>query len=295
MKPIPLLFLAVWVSISPARSQEEKSTVPDEPAASTTARILGTLPDGTPPPPEEPKPGFSVPAGKVIEREIVQEGGRRITLQRVAPIKLPPPLEAPRIDVADPAIQQRVGDFSEEHPNTEFLFIGGSVFHSKDSSVRTLVNLSPLGRGESVTFWSSADFGLLSGFSSFVGSDGITHSLMMAWSRQEVDSLSDLVGKAADGSGISKIPDLPAGKATFAITQGKPDAETLTAIQSLHDLYNNDYERLKTAFEGRERARIANEAELKAHPPKPKDIVLNYWRIGAAKPAADVSQKGGEK
>ena len=52
----------------------------------------------------------------------------------------------------------------------------------------------------------------------------------------------------------------------------------MVSIQSLHDLYNSEYARLKTALEGRERARIEREAYLKANPPQPKDIVLNFWR-----------------
>jgi hypothetical protein len=59
-------------------------------------------------------------------------------------------------------------------------------------------------------------------------------------------------------------------------------------IQSLHDLYNNEYARLKTAYEGRERARIEREAYLKANPPHITDqpIVARMQRIGieAGKP-----------
>ena len=58
-----------------------------------------------------------------------------------------------------------------------------------------------------------------------------------------------------------------------------PTPQTLASIQSLHDLYNNEHDRLKEAYDGRERAQRQHEAELKANPPQPKDIVLNYWRI----------------
>ena len=62
------------------------------------------------------------------------------------------------------------------------------------------------------------------------------------------------------------------------------------AIQSLHDIYDSEYARLKTACEGRERARIQREADLKANPPQPENVTLNYW--SAEKPAA---AKGGDK
>jgi cellulose synthase/poly-beta-1,6-N-acetylglucosamine synthase-like glycosyltransferase len=35
-------------------------------------------------------------------------------------------------------------------------------------------------------------------------------------------------------------------------------------------------------YQARKMTRLAQEAELKAHPPQPKDIILNNWRIEAA-------------
>ena len=65
----------------------------------------------------------------------------------------------------------------------------------------------------------------------------------------------------------------------------------LVPIQSLHDLYNNEFGRLKTAYEGRELARIQHEADLKAHPPQPQNLVVNFWTTDTPKPA----KKGGAK
>jgi hypothetical protein len=59
----------------------------------------------------------------------------------------------------------------------------------------------------------------------------------------------------------------------------------LVVIQSLHDVYNRELERLRTAYEGRERARIEREEYLKPNPPQPKDITLNFWRT--EKPVAN--------
>ena len=67
--------------------------------------------------------------------------------------------------------------------------------------------------------------------------------------------------------------------------------EALASIQSLHDLYNNEHDRLLTAYQDREQASLAREAELKANPPKPKDIVLNYWLSNSSEP----SVKGGAR
>ena len=92
MKQIPFLILAVWASSSPVHSEDMKDPHPEETAvAPTTARILGSIPDGTPPPPEPPKPKFIVPTKDVLETKSVEQGGRTITLRKINPIALPPP------------------------------------------------------------------------------------------------------------------------------------------------------------------------------------------------------------
>ena len=106
----------------------------------------------------------------------------------------------------------------------------------------------------------------------------------------QCDRLDDL--RAAKGLEYDApdMPDFPEGKATYQIVGIQPAAEELAPIQALHDLYNSEFERLKTAYVGRERARIEHEAYLKANPQQPKDITLNFWR--SDKPT---SAKGGAK
>ena len=105
----------------------------------------------------------------------------------------------------------------------------------------------------------------------------------MAWGVRASQNNAALLAKHGRTYTPPVIPELPAGKATFTIISGNPGGNALTDIHSLHDLYNNEYEKLLTAYQGREQARLAREAELKAHPPQPKDIVLNHWRVQPAK------------
>ena len=104
----------------------------------------------------------------------------------------------------------------------------------------------------------------------------------MMWSISSYKRKNSLQRKFADRIPVPAIPEFPAGNATFVITSGDPTAETLASIQSLHDLYNNEHDRLKAAYEGRERAQRLHEAKLKANPPQLKNIVLNYWRSDSA-------------
>lgn len=277
MKPsLRFIILAITSCSSLGFAEEEQTRSSPK---DTTTRILGDLPDGTPPPPEAPEPAFNVPAKDILKTEIHQQGGRAITVREITPIALPPPAAPASIDLNDPALQQRIAERRAKHPKMKLLLVGATVYHSADTPPRTLVRIWPQAQGEPVTLWSSADFSLLSGLPSFTTSSGGTSSLMMQWSITNLTRRNALQRNIASQFHASAIPAFPDGKATYIITAGNPAAETLASIQDLHDLYNNEHARLLTAYQGREQARLQKAAELKAHPPKPKDIVLNHWDI----------------
>jgi hypothetical protein len=281
-----------------AHSQDEVSPVSGEfesaPATITTARILGEIPDGTPPPPALPKPVYLVAARDILSTATHEQGGRTITIREIKPIALPPPPPA-EITLAEPDAEfsQRLAEYREAHPKNELLFLGATVFRSKDSPPRTLIRWWPQGGKGSITFWSSADFALIAGgINSFADSAGDTHHLLMGWGNVDLDRMAELYAAKDREYDAPDLPDFPEGKATFQITgESQPTAEERVVIESLHDIYNSELARLKTAYEGRERARIEREEYLKANPPQPKDITLNYWRTET--PAA--SSKGGAK
>jgi hypothetical protein len=285
MRTIPLVFVAVIATAATVRSQETEAAISREsttaPVTSiTTARILGNIPDGTPPLPEPPKPKFIVPSKNVLSTTTHEQGGRTITIQRIKPIDLPPP-PPPTVATAAPSeeFKQRLAEYRATHPRSGMLFLSATVFRSKDTPPRTLVRYWPEGKGETITFWSSADFALIAGgIQSFVDYAQDTHCMFMGLGNVDVDRMTDLLAAKGRLYAVPDMPTLPDGKATYEIVGNQPAAEELVPIQSLHDLYNSELERLKTAYEGRELARIAHEAYLKAHPPQPKDFTLHYWR-----------------
>jgi hypothetical protein len=281
---LPIIVAALLGGVLPGSAQEAVTFAP-------TARLLDELPDGTAVA-EAPKPEFIVPAKDVLETKTVSQGGREVTVQKIRPIDLPEPEAVAVPDVQQPAIQQRVAAAREEHPDQELLFVSAAVYRGKDGATRTLATVYPLGKGESVSFWSTADFGYLSGFSSFIGSQGETRSLIMAWSVEKIAGIAELAETNRQDPDRPALPALPAGKAAFAIVSTNPAPEALAAVQSLHDLYNNERDRLKAAYEGREQTRLQQEAELRANPPRPKNITLSYWRSEKPAPAA---AKGGAR
>ena len=299
MKTIPLVLASIMALAASVRAQEE-APAPGDPvvgpgALPTTARILGNIPDGTPPAPQPPKPPFVVPSRDILSTTTQQQGGRTITSQKIKPVALPPPPPAPEpapelTPAERSAFQDRVAAYHAEHPESPILSLGATVYRFADAPPRTLVEYRPQPDGETITFWSSADFALISGIQAFIDTAGHSRLVFMMWETRDTTRLAAWCAKTGREYHPPEIPPLPAGPATFVVVGTAPAAELLIPIQSLHDLYNKESDRLKTSYEGRERARIAREAWLKANPPQPKDITLKYWRV--EKSAAG---KGGSK
>ncbi len=76
----------------------------------------------------------------------------------------------------------------------------------------------------------------------------------------------------------------------MAANHAAKPTQALASIQAVHDLYNNEHDRLQTAYQGRQQANLQREAELKAHPPKPQNIVIDHWDIHG-----DTQAEGGSK
>ena len=293
MKQTTRLFLVLIATATLVRAQEAQGTPEQESettlATPTSARIVGEIPDGSPPPPVPTKAGFQVAARDVISTASHEQGGRTITIREIKPIALPPPPPPAEIALSEPDAEfsQRLAEYHGTHPGNELLFLGATVFRSKDVPTRTLVRWWPMGGKGTVTFWSSADFALIAcGINSFADTAGDTHHILMGWDDVDIGSMADLHAAKGGEYDAPELPEFPEGKAAFEITgESKPTAGELVVIQSLHDIYDSELPRLRTAYEGRERARIKSEEQLKANPPRPADITLNFWRT--EKPTAN--------
>ena len=204
----------------------------------------------------------------------------------------PPPPEPPEpaADFDQAAFEAELAETRANNPEPRVIMLGATVYRSKDAPPRTLVRFWSGANAETVSFWSSADFALISGVCTYVGTDGRLRSLLVMLGNVDIDLATARLASHGYKYDAPSIPDFPKGPATFTIVGKQPAAEVLIPIQSLHDIYNNEFSRLNTAYEGRERARLQHEADLKANPPKPKNITLNYWRTEGTAPA-----KGGAR
>jgi hypothetical protein len=232
-----------------------------------------------------------IPAKDILRTTTHQLDGRQITLRKVKPIDLPPPPIPAETSTTplDADFGERLADYRATQPQTGFLALGATIYRFQNSPPRSLVRYWPTGGGETITFWSSADFSLVSGIQSFVDTSGATYGLFLASSSIDADRVNSMNHAFSDE--IADIPTFADGPATFQIVSGQADSKDLIPIQSLHDVYNSERQRLETAHQGREQARIQREAYLKANPPQPKDITLNFWRT--EKPVTN--RNGGDK
>jgi hypothetical protein len=287
MSPIPFVIFTLIAGASHLYSQSEPAGTyqEDTTARASEARILHPIPDGTPPPPAPPKPEYPIASREILSTKTHQQGGRDITIRRIKPIALPPPPAPAEPAAVSEEFTQRLAEYREAHPRSGMLFLGATVYRPKDGPPRSLVRYWPEG-GREITFWSSANFALIAGgIQSFADREGHEHHIFMSWGTVDIDRMTELLAANGRTYLTPEIPDFPEGKATYQIIGQAPPAKHLAAIQALHDIYHNDHTKLLTAYQGREQARIEREAYLKANPPQPQNITLNYWRT--TKPAAD--------
>ncbi len=248
------------------------------------ACLLPAFAEDPAPAPETLNLVFVVPPDQIIKEEVHEQGGRDIIVREIEPIELPDPDQPvqPQGPV-DPSVRQQFLERMASRPQVIYINGGATVYRSNGSPVRSLVKIYG-GDGQPLEFWSSADFGLLAGIPEFTGNDGKQLRLFLLWSPVDLDRMEAAAIRFGKTFQRPQIPELPAGYATFILKSGNPNAATMANIQALHDAYNAKHGELVAAAEARKVEQAQREAELLAHPPVPKDIIIHHWQIdGSAK------------
>jgi hypothetical protein len=259
----------------------------DEPRA----HIPYKIPDGTPPPPAKPGPVRVLPEADVVTEKTYIEGGRRITVRQIQPVLLPEPPEPPAPTVMTDEFREQLAQQREKLPRPKSLMLGATIYRLPNGTTRTFVRVWGLGRNEPVSFWSSGDFSLISGIGGFIDNQGQSRLLSMTWSIHDSKQIAQRFEQTGRTYRAPVTPNLPTDRAAYVVHEGNPDDDLLLALDSLHEILNHDEAELRRAYEGRQRAAKEREEYLKANPPQPKDITLDFWRI--EKPANE--RKGGTR
>lgn len=213
----------------------------------------------------------AIDPANIVESTTYDLGDRLLTVQGVTEEVLPTP--PPKVEA--PPVQQNVFQTNPTDTSLEqqTLMLGATVFRSKTGPARTLVTYHPPGAAAGVTFWSSADWSLLANVGPVTGADGKTWDMMLMWSAEELDDTAAGDGKTDDPL---VIPAFPAGRASYKVIDGILTPQMRAPIDLFHATYDSQYQKLKAAYQALETARLLREAELKARPPEPQDVVIQY-------------------
>ncbi len=199
---------------------------------------------------------------KIVKSTTYDLGNRLMTVQEIAKDALPmPPAPVP------PAVQPTPSPDFQRRPQREFGFLtlGGSVYRREGQPARTLVNLYSHGSGP-ISFWTSADWRLISGIGNLTDASGKDWSLMCMF--------SSYVHEPKDDSIV--IPEFPPGPSTIKVVSGDPTPEQLAPVKLYLAHYDAHLPELQAAYQARieEQERLA--AEEKANPKVPEDIVVQF-------------------
>ncbi len=248
MKTFPSILCVLAASLTLAHAQQQPA-------------LLSDPPDGSEAPAPEVRAVFA-PA-EVLETTVTHQGGRDIIVQHLA---LDP--NDPIKPVFPATIPASPGESSESAP-AELSATAPSFLHILSATVhpgpRTFLNWThPFADGSTRSFsgWSNIDFNHISGICTLLGTDGNQHSFFMGIGTEEIPA--------------ENAPAFNTNSPTFIPDQADIPAEALILVDSIHKIYATESEKLAAAHAGRERARVAEEAELLANPPQPKDLIIRY-------------------
>lgn len=254
-----------------------------EPVRTAPTTTQATLPEpivveATPP---VEKPNFQIESTQVKLVEVVEsppmpglppiEGTIKLTVHSVANPNLPEPAP-PAVNSSPAQVESDATESVVAVQETHFISISATVY---DRS-RTLLVCQPMdGSSQPITVWSNIDFNDFSGVGTFEakGADSQVRNyhLMMGICNED----SALLAKDPEGP---QIPALPDGAPAFRIVTENPSPSAVKLIEDLHALYRDGKVNMATAAAAREKAYEDKKALLLAHPPKPKDVTVHFWK-----------------
>ncbi|MEY4484141.1 MAG: hypothetical protein RL693_1593 [Verrucomicrobiota bacterium] len=202
---------------------------------------------------------------QIIEQQIVHKDGRAITFNRVVP---PPTPIASASTSVSPSKVANV-PLEQESKDHQMLSISATVYDRKITELRWFKD------GKSFHAWSNIDFNYIAGIGSFETADTI-YSVVLG-----------IGNETSQSSGIVKsLPALeafPAAQSSYILIKGDPKtaytAQDVASMDALHHYFAVNRDKLKAAYTLREQERLKQEQWQKAHPPVPKDTVINFWPI----------------
>ena len=212
---------------------------------------------------------------RILSSVEVDYGDHSVFYNRVEPPVLKPEAPRPVVPSPEPTAADIARAAQIDAKRQVNLWFSCTVFDGRFTEVRIPQD------GEEVVIQSSIDFNLLTQGVDLETADSY-HNLFMGLgdvSREEFSGIwpTTLLAEAAR-TGQSKWR-------VVSKVQLQPSADTSRTIQDLHTYFDKHRQSLIAHRQQREAAQRAHEEWLKANPPVPPDIVINYFPIEESQPA----------
>jgi hypothetical protein len=266
-------FLVASAAPSLLASEPDSQSSPklsQDPIAAASA----PLPDPTP-------KAVVLPPAVVLDtvEYVLPAEGRSIIVQKTEPPPgyLPPPVNPPPPPPPPGAPSEeflaRARAAAANRPEMRYLRFSATVYPVgpiETARKATLVRWTH--ERQTYQAWSSIDWNHFRGLGRFDLADGkTTYSCMMG------------IGDASrwrHRPGAPVPPDFQPGEIGFRVIEGDTaNKDALADLETLHDLYRVDGQRLKLASEIREKAIRERQAWIEANPPQPQDIIVRHWKV----------------
>lgn len=226
-------------------------------------------------------------------------GDRSLFLNRVAPPILPPaPAPVPQVQVPVLTPEQRQALAKREAKKSVTLFMWATVYDHQISEL----NWSD--EHGSHRAFSNVDFNYISGVGGFETPEASYTLMMIVRNETRAERIQAIRSLTTEHlkTGLQLDAPPPATafnptRSTYVVVQDKiqppPTVGNLAALDALHVYFDANKQTLIEEQAKREAANAELERQLKEHPPKPKDTVINYWIGQGATRTLDKRSMGG--
>jgi len=206
--------------------------------------------------------------------------GSQLILRRL-PAKQWPVKPAPVENVENAFTEEQLSAMHAAAFEHKSIMLSATVYDGKISEVVWRKNQ------QTFTVLSNVDFNFLTMATQI--QDGQTHWSNFVFvsnlSSENEQRLADLAVAAGETYVPQPIPDgsiLDATKADYVIyaeTEEEVPDELVEEMELLHRYYSENEQRLKVAWQNQKTLNEAQRAWNEAHPPKPKDTIINFWPV----------------
>lgn len=215
---------------------------------------------------------------RVLGQTQITRGDHKIIMNRVAPPVLPqrPAVAVQQVPLPSPEAVQSA--LRREKKRAEVLFLSATVYDHEVTQLRWF------GEAGECRAFSNIDFNLLSGVNQ-IETDDAVYTILMGLGNESRNAMINR-SQLFDGT-VAKVPPLSQfnpTRAEYFVMEDKSKpatAESLAGIDALHRYYDANRTQLAEDYKKREIARAEQEAWNKAHPPLPRDTVINFWPADA--------------